>query len=81
MLNFTSIGEKYYTDKIDVGDAIESLQWEEVTPQKTYPMAQGMAIEKAIQENEALYKGVNICQGKVTYKTVADDLGLKFEKL
>lgn len=37
--------------------------------------------ERAIRENESLYKGVNICQGKVTYKTVADDLGFKFEKL
>ncbi|HBQ22076.1 MAG: alanine dehydrogenase [Deltaproteobacteria bacterium GWA2_38_16] len=50
----------------------------------TFPYVLQLAnkgFEKAIQENEALYKGVNICQGKVTYKTVADDLGLKFEKL
>lgn len=50
----------------------------------TLPYALQLAdkgFEKAIRENPALYKGVNVCQGKITYKTVADDLGLKFEKL
>ena len=50
----------------------------------TFPYVLQLAnkgFEKAIRENEALYKGVNVCHGKITYKTVADDLGLKFEKL
>ncbi len=36
---------------------------------------------KAVQENSALFKGVNVFQGKITYKTVADDLGLSYESL
>jgi alanine dehydrogenase len=33
----------------------------------------------AVSRDEALLKGVNILNGKVTYKQVADDLGLPFE--
>jgi alanine dehydrogenase len=35
----------------------------------------------AVTRDEALRKGVNICNGKVTYKQVADDLGLPYEAL
>ena len=35
--------------------------------------------EKAISMDKALYKGVNVCNGKVAYKQVADDLHLPFE--
>ena len=35
----------------------------------------------AVRENPSLYKGVNVYQGKITYKTVADDLGLSFQSL
>jgi alanine dehydrogenase len=35
----------------------------------------------AVTRDEALRKGVNICAGKVTYKQVADDLGLPYEAL
>lgn len=35
--------------------------------------------EKAIGMDKALYKGVNVLNGKVAYKQVADDLGLPFE--
>ncbi len=33
---------------------------------------------KAIKENEALAKGVNVIDGKVTYKAVADALGMEY---
>jgi len=35
--------------------------------------------EKAIGMDKALYKGVNVLNGKVAYKQVADDLGLPYE--
>lgn len=35
--------------------------------------------QKAIGMNKALYKGVNVYDGKVAYKQVADDLGLSYE--
>lgn len=35
--------------------------------------------EKAIGMDKALYKGVNVCNGKVAYKQVADDLQLPYE--
>ncbi|MDR3608000.1 MAG: alanine dehydrogenase [Oligoflexia bacterium] len=35
----------------------------------------------AVARDEALRKGVNICNGKLTYKQVADDLGLPFDTL
>lgn len=37
--------------------------------------------EKAVQENEALKKGVNTFQGHVTYKAVADDQGLEYKSV
>ena len=37
--------------------------------------------EKAVSENRALLKGVNVCGGKITYKTVADDLDLQYQPL
>lgn len=36
-------------------------------------------VEKAIQEDEALRKGVNVMEGKVTYQAVADAFGMKAE--
>lgn len=36
---------------------------------------------KAVASDKALYKGVNVYNGKVTYKQVADDLGLPYEAL
>ena len=35
--------------------------------------------QKAISMDKALYKGVNVYNGKVAYKQVADDLGLPYE--
>jgi alanine dehydrogenase len=35
--------------------------------------------EKAIGMDKALYKGVNVLNGKVAYRQVADDLGLPYE--
>lgn len=35
--------------------------------------------QKAIAMDKALYKGVNVFNGKVAYKQVADDLGLPYE--
>ena len=40
-----------------------------------------LGFEKAIQKDPSLYAGVNVHAGHVTYKTVADDLGLRYEKL
>lgn len=37
--------------------------------------------KEAVSRDEALRKGVNLCNGKVTYKQVAEDLGLPFEPL
>jgi len=34
--------------------------------------------EKAVVENEALRKGINVCHGKLTYKGVADAFKLKY---
>ncbi|GMB01136.1 alanine dehydrogenase [Pelosinus sp. IPA-1] len=34
--------------------------------------------KKAVQENEALAKGLNVVGGMVTYKAVADSLGMKY---
>lgn len=34
--------------------------------------------KKAVKENEALAKGLNVVGGKVTYKAVADSLGMKY---
>jgi alanine dehydrogenase len=35
--------------------------------------------EKAIGMDKALFKGVNVLNGKVAYKQVADDLGFPYE--
>lgn len=40
-----------------------------------------MGWKAAVQKDEALRKGVNICNGKVTYKQVAEDLGLSYAEL
>lgn len=37
--------------------------------------------KEAVRRDEALRKGVNLYNGKVTYKQVADDLGLPYEAL
>jgi alanine dehydrogenase len=37
-----------------------------------------LGVEKAIQTDPALAKGVNICQGQVTYLSVAQALGLVY---
>lgn len=42
-------------------------------------MLANMGWKAAIAKDAALYKGVNIANGKLTYKAVADDLGLPFE--
>jgi alanine dehydrogenase len=44
-------------------------------------MLANLGWKEAVTKDEALRKGVNICMGKVTYKTVADDLGLPYEAL
>lgn len=42
-------------------------------------MLANLGWKEAITKDEALRKGVNILNGKVTYKQVADDLGLAYE--
>ncbi|MBY0471288.1 alanine dehydrogenase [bacterium] len=42
-------------------------------------MLANLGWKDAVAKDEALRKGVNIFNGKVTYKQVADDLGLPFE--
>ncbi len=42
-------------------------------------MLANMGWKAAVTKDAALYKGVNIANGKLTYKAVADDLGLPFE--
>lgn len=37
--------------------------------------------EKACKDDPALALGLNIVEGKVTYKAVADVFGLKYEKM
>jgi alanine dehydrogenase len=44
-------------------------------------MLANLGWKEAVTKDEALRKGVNICLGKCTYKTVADDLGLPYEAL
>jgi len=34
--------------------------------------------KKALRENPALLKGLNVAEGKVTYKAVADAFGMEF---
>lgn len=38
-----------------------------------------LGFKEAIAQDEALYRGVNVYNGKVAYKPVADDLGLPYE--
>ena len=42
-------------------------------------MIANMGWQQAVAKDEALLKGVNILNGKVAYKRVADDLGLPYE--
>ncbi|NDD90597.1 alanine dehydrogenase, partial [bacterium] len=42
-------------------------------------MLANMGWKAAVAKDEALLKGVNILNGKVAYKQVADDLGLPYE--
>lgn len=44
-------------------------------------MIANLGWKEAITRDEALRKGVNILNGKVTYKQVADDLGLSYEPI
>lgn len=44
-------------------------------------MLANMGWKAAIAKDAALFKGVNLANGKLTYKAVADDLGLPFEAL
>ncbi len=41
-------------------------------------MLANMGWKAAVSKDAALMKGVNLCHGKLTYKAVADDLGLPF---
>lgn len=44
-------------------------------------MIANLGWKEAIRRDEALRKGLNILNGKVTYKQVADDLGLPYENI
>ncbi|MEK6705739.1 MAG: alanine dehydrogenase [Bdellovibrionota bacterium] len=44
-------------------------------------MIANLGWKEAVARDEALRKGVNICQGKLVYKQVADDLGLPYDPL
>ncbi|MGE0615431.1 MAG: alanine dehydrogenase [Bacteriovoracia bacterium] len=44
-------------------------------------MLANLGWKEAVMKDPALYKGVNLCLGKLTYQAVADDLGLPYEKL
>ena len=44
-------------------------------------MIANMGWKDAVTRDAALYKGVNIAHGKLTYKAVADDLGIAYEAL
>jgi len=44
-------------------------------------MLANLGWKEAITRDEALRKGVNILNGKVSYKQVADDLGLPYEAI
>jgi alanine dehydrogenase len=41
----------------------------------------GLGIRKAVARDPALAKGINICEGKVTYRAVADALNLEYTPL
>jgi alanine dehydrogenase len=44
-------------------------------------MIANLGWKEAVQKDDALRKGVNILNGKVAYKQVADDLGLPYEPI
>ncbi|MBC7397117.1 MAG: alanine dehydrogenase [Bdellovibrionales bacterium] len=44
-------------------------------------MLANLGWKEAVTRDAALYKGVNIAHGKLTYKAVADDLGITYEPL
>jgi alanine dehydrogenase len=44
-------------------------------------MIANLGWKEAVSRDAALFKGVNIAHGKLTYKAVADDLGLPYEAL
>ena len=44
-------------------------------------MLANLGWKEAVSRDQALFKGVNIAHGKLTYKAVADDLGLPYEPL
>jgi alanine dehydrogenase len=44
-------------------------------------MIANLGWKEAVTRDAALYKGVNIAHGKLTYKAVADDLGLPYDAL
>jgi len=41
----------------------------------------GKGFERAAKENPAIRRGINICQGKVTNKAVADTFGMQYQEL
>ena len=41
----------------------------------------GKGFERAAKENPAIMRGINICQGKVTNKAVADTFGMQYQEL
>ncbi len=44
-------------------------------------MLANLGWKEAVSKDEALRKGVNVCNGKLTYRQVAEDLGLPFDAL
>ena len=44
-------------------------------------MIANLGWKEAVAREPALYKGVNLAHGKLTYKAVAEDLGLPYEAL
>jgi len=44
-------------------------------------MIANLGWKEAVSRDHALFKGVNLAHGKLTYKAVADDLGLPYEPL
>ena len=51
-----------------------------VTPRYGLMIA-NLGWKEAVSRDPALMKGVNLAHGKLTYKAVADDLGLPYEPL
>jgi alanine dehydrogenase len=40
-----------------------------------------LGYEAAIDTNPALKRGLNVCQGKITHKAVADAFGMEYSEL